>query len=373
MILSKILRRNLLLLLILLPGVFCVTSVTAAFKYLHEGMVVPEIAGNDLLTNEKISSLAYINDNNLTVVVFWATWSKRSIQELEDLAVLYEQMKDQPVKFIAINVEGENQPSFVKDRVLAKTKELNLPFPVIYDNSYDIFYSFGVIAVPSTAIIDSTGIIRFSPAGYSLTTRDYIEDSIKVLLGLKQPEVEQFVKKGYQPNNKSSRYYYLAVNLTRQGMYEQALQNINLSIEADTNFPSPYSLQGEIYFLTHRYDESVTSYQKALEKDSTIVVANAGLGSAYLKLNQLDSAMIYFQKALTLDDSFTPAFLDMGLTLAFMGKTAEALDSLKAAQELNARNPIPYYYMGQVYLEMKDSSSATNSFKTALELLFPDN
>ncbi len=69
--------------LLTIPGVLLVPSAAAAFKYLHEGMKIPEVSGVNIYDNKKISSSKYLKDNNMLIIVFWTTWSKRSIEELE--------------------------------------------------------------------------------------------------------------------------------------------------------------------------------------------------------------------------------------------------------------------------------------------------
>lgn len=363
-------RMVLSFILLTIPCVLLVPSATAAFKYLHEGMKIPEVSGVNIYDNAKISSSKYLNDNNMLIVVFWTTWSKRSIEELEALKEIAIENSELNLKIIAINVEGQNISPASRTLVMKKVEELKLPFPVILDESLEIFYSFGVIAVPSTAIVDTSGIMRYGPAGYSLTTRDLIEDSIKVLLGMKAaPTI--VAKKGYQPKNKSRRYYNLSLNMAHKRLYERTLANIDLSIEADPEFPAPHSLQGEVYLKMDSINLAIESYSKAVALDSEFVAANAGLGRAFLKANQLDSALYHLQKTLELDDAYTPAFLDMGLCLSLMDRDNEALDSLKIAQELNLRNPFTYYYMSQVYLKLNDTNSALEEMKTALELFYP--
>ncbi len=358
-------------LLLVLPGILLVPSATAAFKYLNEGMKAPTVTGLDIKTGEKISTSAYTADNNLLIVVFWSSWSKRSLEELDALKEIYNDLGEKPVKIVAINVDSEElvgkQRQLVLDLIAAK----DLPFPVIIDDGLDIFYEFGVIAVPSTAILDSSGILRYGPAGYSLTTKDLIIDSIEVLLGLKSASVTTVVKKGYSPKKRSLRYYGLAVNLNRKRSYERALSNLELSIEADTNFAVPYSLRGEIYLSLDKVPLAIEAFKKATELDTTFVAAWAGYGQALLRDNQVEESLVKLGKALELDYAFTPAFLDLGLCLAEQNKYQEALDSLNKALELNLKDPLIHFYIGKTYLKSADTSSAANSFKTALEILYP--
>ncbi len=369
---SSIKNRFISFFVILVIAVLFVPSVTAAFRYLHEGMKLPSFDSKDIITGESVSSEKILHDNNMLIVVFWSTWSQRSIDELNTLKQISLMYPDDNFKIIAVNVESQKISPKLKEKIINFTQELDLPFPVIIDNNLEIFYQFGVIAVPSTAISDTTGIMRFDPAGFSLTTKDLIIDSIDVLLGKKDiSDTTLILKKGYIPNLKASRYFNLALNLRIRKVYERALANIEISIENDSLFPVPYSLKGEIYSLLGDNDKALLNYKKAVELDSTFVAAWSGLGETYLKKQQIDSALTALNQAIALDNYFAPAILSLALCNSKQGETEKALENLKTVLELNQRDPKPYYYLGLIYLNGTDTTQALKSFTDALKILFP--
>jgi tetratricopeptide (TPR) repeat protein len=357
--------------LLLFPAMLFVPEATAAFKYLHEGMKCPDVKGEDILSGTKVSSRTVIDDKNLVVIVFWATWSERSLQELQALKEISLQAQDLPLKIIAVNVEGQQLTAAEKSKVVDLTKQMELPFPVLMDDGLKTFYEFGVIAVPSTAIVDTTGVLRYAPAGFSLTTRDLIADSIDVLLGRKEAGAAPVIRPVYTPVNEASRYYHLALRLSHKRMYERALSNLERAQEADSQFASPHALRGEIFLKLDSTEAAIREYQTAVQLDSTLVAAWAGLGKALLAAGKPDEAIQALSKALELDDSFTPAFLDLGLSLASLGRTTEALDSLSKAIELHPKDPLGYYYQGKVYARQNDLAAALTSYQKALQLLYP--
>ncbi len=359
------------LFIILLIAVLFVPSATAAFRYLQEGMKLPIINNTDILTGEKVSTDKIIKDNNMLIVVFWSTWSKRSVEELISLKKITLLHPNDRFKIIAVNVESQKMSAQLTEKVVQFTKDLDLPFPVIIDNNLEIFYQFGVIAVPSTAITDTTGVIRYGPAGFSLTTHDLIIDSIDVLLGKKVVTVSDTLKKGYIPNLKSSRYYNLALNLRNKRMYERALANVEIAVKNDSLFPVPYSLMGEIYNILHENEKSLNYYKKAVTLDSTFVAAWNGVGELHLKNNHIDSAITALNRAISLDEFYAPALLNLALCYSEQGDKEKALENLKIAQELHLQNPRPYYYLGLIYLNDSDTTNAITSFRDALDILYP--
>lgn len=351
--------------------VLLVTPSTAAFKYLHEGMRAPAFEGVDLLTGEKVSS-AQLQEENVLIVVFWASWSQRSLEELESLAEIYHQFEGKNLRVLAVNVEGQTITSKKRSEIKDFVEQARFPFPILLDEGLDIYYSFGVIAVPSTAIMDSTGFLRYAPAGYSLVTRDLIVDSIEVLMGLKKETIASVVSQGYQPKKTASRYYQLASKLNQQRMYERAQANLTTAIDADPKFSGPHSLRGEILLKLDSIEAAQKEFGIAVTLDTTSVVAWTGWGKAFLVGGELDSAYQKLSYAVGMDDTYTPAFLNLGLCLSMQGHSQEALDSLNKARELNLMNPRVYQFLGKAYLQAADSIQAANSFMSALEILYPD-
>ena len=354
----------------MIGGMLFAPPVTAAFKYLQEGMKAPSVKGKDIITGVEISSDKYQADN-IVVVFFWATWSGRSVQQLTDLKALFDKYKNSPVKFIAVNVEKQKITPVIRKEIEKTVAELNLPFPVIIDDGLKIFYEFGVIAVPSTAVFDSTGSLRYAPSGYSLSTRDYIVDTIEVLLGIKEPSIDSVLKEGYIPIKKASRYYYLALQLSNKRMYERALSNLEQAMEADSNFSAPHNLRGQIFLEIDSISAAIKEFEIAVLLDSSSIAARSGLARSFLRDGQVNSAFEKLTEIMTDDSTYTPAILDMALCLVEKRMTDEAIDFLLKAKELNPQDPMIYYYLGQVYLKSNQELKAVESFKEALEIIYP--
>lgn len=359
-----------IVLLVVIGGVLFVPSVTAAFKFLQEGMTAPSVVGRDIITGDEIQSDNF-SKSNIVVITFWATWSKRSLEELADLKAIAEKYRDKPVRIIAVNVENQKISPATETLIKKTADDMKLSYPVIIDRDLATFYNFGVIAVPSTAILDTSGILRYAPSGYSLTTKDLIEDTIEVLLGLKKPTAESVVAEGYVPQKKSARYYNLALQLANQRMYDRALSDLDLAQQADIAFSAPHNLRGQIYLDIEKTKEAVGEFEISVRLDTSSVAARAGLGRALLRDGQADSAFVILSQTLTMDSTYTPAVLDMALCLSEEGKTEEALKHLLAARDLDPRNPSVHYYLGRVYLNAGRKGEAADEFRAALEIIYP--
>lgn len=354
--------------LIIFLAILLFSSKTiAAFRYLQEGMLAPILNGVDLVTGEKVSIEDW-KDDGPTVIIFWATWSKRSINELSDMAELALKYQDKSVHFIAVNVEGKTITNQLKEHITGEIKKLDLSFPSIIDSDFEFFNKFGVIAVPSTAIIDSSGLLRYAPAGYSYTIQDKIIDSIEVLLGIRKTDKLETVRKGYTPSLKASRYYGLALRMLNKRGYESSLDNLVLSIEADSLFAAPYNIRGIIYTKLDSLDLARQAFEKAIGLDSLFVAARAGLGKVLFKKGETSLAIENLQHVLNQDESYTPALLDLALSISKTDSSLKALEYLEEARELNPIDPEVHYYLGQVYKSLNQMGNSALSYRTSLEL-----
>ncbi|HWR81984.1 MAG TPA: tetratricopeptide repeat protein [Candidatus Deferrimicrobium sp.] len=362
--------RRLLLAATVTLGALSVPQAGAAFKYLHEGMKAPQVSGVDLASGTEIS-LEKLNEGSIVVIVFWATWSERSLEQLQALGEMAKTYAGKPVRFVAVNVDADEISAAAEQQIKRVVAEMQLPFPVIIDRGLKNFYEYGVIAVPSTAILDTAGILRHGPAGYSLTTRDLIVDSVEVLLGLRAPSAITVTDRGYRPDKVASRYYYLAAGLTRQRLYEQAWEHIDHAIRIDSLFPAPYCLRGEVLLKLDSVEAALISYRRAVTLDSASVQARSGLGEALLRAEKTDSALQVLQFAYTMDSTFTPAVVQLSICLFRLNRLDEAVQRLQQARSMNPRDPLILYHLGYIARKSGDTAQAIESYRQALELLYP--
>lgn len=367
---QRLLSLRYILLLALTVGLVAV-PVVAAFKHLAEGMKAPAFEGQDLVTGDKVRS-ADINENSLLVVVFWATWSPRSLKQLADIQELATEYYDQRIKYIGINVDSPKPTSEIRSRISSTVDSLGITFPILIDQGLEVFYEYGVIAVPSTAVIDDHGILRYGPSGYSLSTADRIVDSIRSFLGLEAVS-EQLARPGYEPDHRSSRYYHLALNLKLQGIYERALESLVKAEEADSGFAAVKILRGEILIRLGRIEDAVESYTVACRQDSSSVVAWHGWGQALRLSGDIEGAKDKLLRAMEIESTYTPNLLDLGRCLMSQDSLDAAMERIAEALELNSRDPEAHYLMGQALRLAGKPEEALRAYQDGLKVLNSDN
>jgi thiol-disulfide isomerase/thioredoxin len=97
-------------------------------------------------------------ENKVVFMNFWATWCPPCIAEMPDIHNLYQEMKDEDIKFVMISLDDE----FVKATQFVEKKDFEFPvyrlaspLPEVYESS----------AIPTTFVISPKGEIVVSKSG----------------------------------------------------------------------------------------------------------------------------------------------------------------------------------------------------------------
>jgi peroxiredoxin len=125
---------------------------------------------------------AYTGPKGL-VVFFWAGWSERSIEELKRIEASQADIRAHGVGIVAVNVEHEFGAASVP-AVKEKAATLGISVPVVVDDGLKIFKAYGVVSVPSTALVNDKGELVYFLAGYGNAQREELFDAIDRLAGL---------------------------------------------------------------------------------------------------------------------------------------------------------------------------------------------
>lgn len=155
-------------------SLFC--AVASQFSYSASvGDDAPSFRARSLDGSETISKADLAG--KVVFVDFWASWCPpclKSLPEFENLQTSFSGRDD--VVVIAINLD--DNPQDAKDFI----NKIDVSYKILADKSGEIPESFGVNAMPTSYIIDKSGVIRYVHSGYKSGDVNIIKSEIEKLL-----------------------------------------------------------------------------------------------------------------------------------------------------------------------------------------------
>jgi tetratricopeptide (TPR) repeat protein len=357
-------------------------SSVAAFKNVKPGDDAPKFQLGEVGGKDSVSLDGYFNKSKAIIVVFWSTWSPRSLKELKDLVKVVEEYGEKGVDVIAVNVEKE-EPLIEEFNKMNEIKEsLKLNYKMLMDKGLEIFYDYGVVAVPSSVLLDGGGVIRKIYDGYPTSTILDMRTDIEVMLGMQEPEKEIVVVKEVIPEElkKAKLHYGIGRKLVERGMCSKAVRELEESAGLDEKFDLPLVLLGEVYELEYqrvrskakkkaKLEKACDAFKRAAQRNNENLFAHSGLVRIYShqgKLKEADEAVKVILKA---DSNFVTGIVAHGILLQAKGKDKEAIEEFKRALEYNRNMPKVNYLIAKSYKKINDNKNAVLSLKLSFKQL----
>jgi peroxiredoxin len=356
----------------LLVMMFAIPHAGAAFKYLKTGMEVPEFA---LKTSDgQEYSLAQLKGQPATLLVFWATWSPRSEPALAEAQKLYEQLGAKGLRVIGVNVNRISLGPDDRRQIDELREKLKLTFPLVVDAGLETYNAFGVVATPSTALVDTEGKMVHETASWLRDSGREVTEAVEVLLGLREaPKTEAVAAApAFKPDPKALRTFNFGRTMLQRGNREKAAAQFEQAAAADPKYPAPRVYLGQLLLAKKGPENAAKAaehFAAAVAADPKNVAAQTGLGEALLEQGKVDEAAAAFEKAVALDATYTPAVSSLALALAKQGKAADAEARFKAALELNPLDAGTYFRRGQGAEAGGNLKGAAQDFRRAVEIL----
>ena len=359
-------RTTLLATLFTAYGVFLFTPAAATLQQLQVGMEAPDFS-LPLVSGEK-KSFAALRGDKLTVLLVWSTWDKKSEKALARMQKLYRKYRDKGLAVVAIeaNVQGSADADQAKIRSIIE--RLQLTYPVLVDNGLDYFHDIGIIALPSTVIVDRDRIIKYELSGYPLVGAEEMADFVTASLEGTKPALAE--KKGYQPTKTALRFYNMGKNTLRSGrMAESAEMWFKKAIEADPKFVLPHISLGKFYVQRGDKAQAEAQFKEALAKEPTHVIALCESALLLFEDNRLAEGQSLLESAFKADEAYTPCYYYAGFAYGRQDKLEQALKMFDEAEKINPLDYNLYVYKGRVFEGQKKPQEAAAAYRKALETI----
>jgi Tfp pilus assembly protein PilF/peroxiredoxin len=358
--------------LIILTAVFTLlySSVSSpSLQSLGVGAQAPEFSLPD--PAGKKHSLAELQGNSsLTVLLFWASWSRDSEGALEDMQKLYGRYKDRGLSVVGINVEKMRIDDAALANIRSLRDDLKLSFPVVVDHGLLCFHSYGVIAVPSTVILDKKKNILFEMSGTPAVGTEEMHHLFAAEFDGEKGTGAKVAIAKFQPDSKALRYWNMGVKaLQSERTAKSAEMHFKSAIAADPAFVRPYLDLGTYYSKQDKPDEAREQLEKALGLAPDNAAAIVALGELEMEKGTEATAAKLFEQALEADPTFTPAYYYLGY---LSGKSGDMEKAEKLFDQAEKINPLDYriqLYRGRMYEEQHMLAQATACYRDGLKQL----
>jgi peroxiredoxin/Tfp pilus assembly protein PilF len=346
-------------------GTLVTAPAAANLLALQVGMDAPEFSLKNLGGEQK--SFAELKGEKLTVLVFWSTWSKKSEKALARMQKLFTTYGAQGLAILGINVDEQQ----ISDNTLAEIRrlqeKLKISYPMLVDHGLETFHDFGVIALPTTVILDKDRLIKYELSGYPLVGSETMADFITATIEGKKPEIAT-EKTGYQPNKQAIRLFNMGrTTLKSKRMADKAEMWFKKAAEADPNFILPHLSLGKIYSANGETALARAEYKEVLDRQPTNPIALCESGLLLVNEGKTGEGAALFDAARKTEESYAPCFYYAGYAYGKEGKLDEAMKLFAEAEKVNPTDYNIYKYKGRVLEEQKSLQKAAEAYRTALE------
>ncbi|HSH29472.1 MAG TPA: TlpA disulfide reductase family protein [Thiohalobacter sp.] len=138
---------------------------------LPEPVPAPEFALEDM--DGEIHRLSDLR-GRVVMVNFWATWCPPCREEMPSMEAVYQDLKDQGFRVLALN-QWETP-----DQVFPYMGQLDVypSFPVLFDRDSSVAEAYGVKGLPTTVLVDKQGRVVYRAVG----GRDFNHPEVRRLI-----------------------------------------------------------------------------------------------------------------------------------------------------------------------------------------------
>ncbi|MCF8241877.1 MAG: tetratricopeptide repeat protein [Melioribacteraceae bacterium] len=166
-------------------------------------------------------------------------------------------------------------------------------------------------------------------------------------------------------------YFALAKNYLRLNKIPPAIKNARMAVKLDPEVTDYQALLGQIYTMTHMYDEAIDVYNKIIEKDSTNRAAYFTLGQIY-EIDKPIQALNIYKKLLDITGPQWDVLVKIADLNERMGNVDETINTMENLLEINPSNIELQKVLIEAYIKTKKLERAEELVYDGM-ILFPDD
>jgi tetratricopeptide (TPR) repeat protein len=163
-------------------------------------------------------------------------------------------------------------------------------------------------------------------------------------------------------------YYNRAFAFNELNQYENAIKDLNVTIEIDPSYTNAYINRGLAYSNLKLDENALADYTKAIELDPLSALAYGNRGMVNYDLKRYDKCIEDCTKAIELDPSNTNAYINRGLACSSLKQIENAMIDYNKAIELNPNLALAYSNRGLLRYNSLHYEKAIEDYNKAIEL-----
>ncbi len=338
-------------------------GLASGFSRLMAGMELPSLDGESI-----DGTTVHLNDHTgkrATVVIFWATWSDNSLPALRRLAAYKEAIAAGDLGVVSVNVEAQAPTAEERGRVERLVAGEHLPFPVILDRGLDRFHRFGVVAVPSTALLGGDGRVAELLIGYPLVGRDAFFHHLDELLG-KAPRATRPPAKALP--KAAVRLTHLAERLLVRDRRAVALKKLAEAERIAPDFLPAYRLAARIHLAAGDAKAAAAAAAHCLTTASDDAECLLLAARAQVAEGDEAGARARLGDCVEHHPDYAGCLALLGRLEVTAGEKATGLDCLTRALALNPLDPNIQELLGEGRVAAGDTKGGAKALRRAVEI-----
>jgi peroxiredoxin len=192
------------------------------------------------------------------VVLYWATWSSRSVELLAFAEKELRRYEAHGLRFVAVDADHAEMPGEAIATVRSIAGSAGVTFPVVLDPGLRGYNEIGIISVPTVLVLDNALRVVEAYPGFPSVARDEIPERLDAFLGIprrQRPEATEYLL-AHTPKNHALQYFNLGKRLfhtarTGKGLLpvvpENAIEKLDEAIRRDPEYLDPRLLKAVIF------------------------------------------------------------------------------------------------------------------------------
>ena len=149
---------------------------------------------------------------------------------------------------------------------------------------------------------------------------------------------------------------------------EQKINALTFRLISEPENAMLYMKRGELYLVSHKFEQAIADYSKALQLDDTLDQAYFGRGMALGRAGQVEHGIKDLTVFIQRNPDSSLAYTKRGVRYLWIGDKQKAEFDLRRAIKLNPNNAEAHDDLGVIFARRGDIPQAIHQFQTVIKL-----